>query len=128
MCNPSFLTEPTIPLTSMPAQIHVFAGILKKDLDKVFLVGGCVRDILSGKVPEDIDLLTVLPPERLLDLGFTYVDPKTAIPVFTMHHGEFGKIEIALPRGKGSGPGIMPDVREGSPAERSWTRSTAART
>jgi tRNA nucleotidyltransferase (CCA-adding enzyme) len=96
----------------MPAQIHVLSGILKRDLGKVFLVGGCVRDILSGQDPEDIDLLTVLPPERLLDLGFTYVDPKTTIPVFTMHRGDLGKIEIALPRGERSGSGIMSEVRE----------------
>jgi tRNA nucleotidyltransferase/poly(A) polymerase len=92
----------------MPARIQAFTGILKTDLDKVFLVGGCVRDILSGRDPEDIDLLAVLPPKRLLDLGFTYVDPKTTIPVFTMHRGDLGKVEIALPRGKAPGPGPCP--------------------
>lgn len=114
MHNPSYLTDSlsTIPPASMPAQIQALTGILKTDLDKVFLVGGCVRDILAGKAPEDIDLLAVLPPKRLLDLGCTYVDPKTTIPVFTMHRGDLGKIEIALPRGKESGPGAMSDVRE----------------
>jgi tRNA nucleotidyltransferase (CCA-adding enzyme) len=114
MRNPSYSPDslPTIPPASMPARIQAFTGILKTDLDKVFLVGGCVRDILSGRDPEDIDLLAVLPPKRLLDLGFTYVDPKTTIPVFTMHRGDLGKVEIALPRGKGSGSGALSEVRE----------------
>ena len=113
-CNDKTLTK-----TAIPVQVEELKKVLNEDLDKIFLVGGCVRDILSGTVPEDVDLLAVLPPQKLLDMGFIYVDPKTALPLFTMHHRELGKIEIALPRKKagdkptGGYSGIIEnDVRE----------------
>ena len=37
-----------------------------KDLDKeLYLVGGCVRDLLSNKEPKDIDLCTNLLPDQV---------------------------------------------------------------
>ena len=66
--------------------------------DNVFLVGGTVRDIIQGHVPNDIDLVAKVEPGVLLSLGAKYIDPKTAFPVFALHHNTLGKIDIALPR------------------------------
>ena len=33
---------------------------------QVRLVGGCVRDFLLGKAPEDIDIVTSIPPKEVL--------------------------------------------------------------
>ena len=108
----------TVP--DIELQKQILRDIFQGDLDKVYVVGGSVRDIIFGSAPEDIDLLAILPPKRLLELGFKYVDPRTAIPVFVMHHRVLGKIEAALPRKeKKTGNGysgfafkVIDDVRE----------------
>jgi tRNA nucleotidyltransferase (CCA-adding enzyme) len=64
----------------------------------VYMVGGAVRDALMGKQPNDIDMVALMPPHELHAMGAKYIDPKTAIPVFSMQHPTLGKIEIALPR------------------------------
>jgi tRNA nucleotidyltransferase (CCA-adding enzyme) len=66
--------------------------------DKVYLVGGTVRDTLLDKTPKDIDLLVKIEPEVLLNLGFKYIDPRTSIPIFTLSHEKLGRIEASLPR------------------------------
>jgi tRNA nucleotidyltransferase (CCA-adding enzyme) len=65
---------------------------------EVYVVGGAVRDFLVGKTPNDVDLVGYLPIDFLEGLGCVFVDPKSCIPVFSLHHPVLGKIEIAHPR------------------------------
>jgi tRNA nucleotidyltransferase (CCA-adding enzyme) len=67
-----------------PARLH----------DRVFLVGGVVRDLVLGVDSEDLDLLVALPAETLREAGFRYVAPKSGEPVFFRHIPPFGKVEV----------------------------------
>ena len=39
--------------------------ILHNESNNTYLVGGCVRDILLGKIPKDYDLVTDVPMDRI---------------------------------------------------------------
>lgn len=68
--------------------------------DKIFIVGGLVRDHLRGtlKGTLDVDLVAKLPVADILALGATPVEAKSAAPVFLLNHSVFGDIQIAQPR------------------------------
>lgn len=61
--------------------------------DLVFLVGGSVRDRLLGKVGADLDLVVVLPAERLRRCGFRLVTGKTTAPIWFRYIPALGKVE-----------------------------------
>lgn len=66
---------------------------------QAYAVGGAVRDFLMGVSSKDIDVVSIGESSitKLIELGAEYVDPKTAIPVFTLNvHGI--RVEVALPR------------------------------
>jgi putative nucleotidyltransferase with HDIG domain len=44
------------------------ASRLRAHEAKAYYVGGCVRDLLLGRVPKDYDVATDAPPERILEL------------------------------------------------------------
>jgi Poly A polymerase head domain len=48
----------------------------------VWIVGGAVRDALNGKSSRDIDLITTLPGNTLISLGFRHVVGKSTLPIF----------------------------------------------
>jgi tRNA nucleotidyltransferase (CCA-adding enzyme) len=62
--------------------------------DRIFLVGGSVRDDLLGRTGEDIDLAAALPAERLRRCGFRLVTGKTTAPIWFRCDPVFGKIEV----------------------------------
>lgn len=62
--------------------------------DRVFLVGGSVRDHLLGRVGEDIDLAAALSDEQLRRCGFRLVTGKTTAPIWFRCDPASGKIEI----------------------------------
>jgi tRNA nucleotidyltransferase (CCA-adding enzyme) len=62
--------------------------------DHIILVGGSVRDYLSGRGCEDIDLAVVLPDTRLRRCGFRLVTGKTTAPIWFRHDPSLGKIEV----------------------------------
>lgn len=66
---------------------------------KIFLVGGMVRDILTGRDCKDIDLVAALPEEKLRTLGFRPVAGKTTAPIMFRHDPGYGKIEVTLIEG-----------------------------
>ncbi len=81
-----------IPLPPHPASLlSLFPSALH---DRLFLVGGTVRDLLLGRTPKDLDLVAALPAEQLIQLGFRRVQPKSAVPIFFRFHESLGKIEI----------------------------------
>lgn len=49
----------------IPKQVEWILGQLKKNGYEAFVVGGCVRDVLLGRVPEDWDITTSAQPEAV---------------------------------------------------------------
>lgn len=64
--------------------------------DRLLLVGGTVRDLLLGREPHDLDLVSFLTHEELTLLGFRLVEATSSAPIYFKHHPAFGKIEITL--------------------------------
>lgn len=61
--------------------------------DRIFLVGGAVRDLLLGQGSVDLDLVVALPEAELTSRRFRKVTPKDAPPVLLYHSPSLGKIE-----------------------------------
>lgn len=64
--------------------------------DRVFLVGGSVRDLLLGRAGRDLDLVAAVPPEELERLRFRFVAPKSAAPIYFRFIAGVGKVEVTL--------------------------------
>jgi tRNA nucleotidyltransferase (CCA-adding enzyme) len=62
--------------------------------DRIFLVGGTVRDMLLHRKNRDIDLIAVLSDEELRELGFGLVNATSATAIYFKHHPDFGSIEV----------------------------------
>ena len=62
--------------------------------DRIFLVGGTVRDFLQQQPACDYDLIAVLPEELLPLLGFRLVAGKTTGPIWSQHDAQLGKLEL----------------------------------
>ncbi len=62
--------------------------------DRIILVGGTVRDLLSGRESQDIDLVAALPHNELCELGFRLVEPASASTIYFKHVPQSGSIEI----------------------------------
>ncbi len=62
--------------------------------DRIFIVGGSVRDLMLGNNNRDIDLVAALSDEELRNLGFRFVETASASPIYFMYSTEFGTIEI----------------------------------
>ncbi|MHB8120600.1 MAG: HD domain-containing protein [Desulfuromonadaceae bacterium] len=61
--------------------------------ERIFLVGGTLRDMLSGREGQDIDLVTSLSADELTRLGFRHVEATSGSAIYFRYHPEFGKIE-----------------------------------
>ncbi len=86
------MTSPlTIPL---PPHLDILKRLFSPDThDRIFLVGGTVRDLFLGRLPQDIDLVAALPHEQMEALGFRRIHPKSAVSIFFRFHTTLGKIE-----------------------------------
>lgn len=62
--------------------------------DRILLVGGTVRDLLTGKEPQDIDLVAAVSETQLFRLGFRLVEATSGATIYCKHHPQFGKIEV----------------------------------
>ncbi len=51
-----------------PIQLFPFLMVLEAHTDNTFLVGGACRDLLSNKTPNDYDLVTDIPMDKLIEL------------------------------------------------------------
>jgi putative nucleotidyltransferase with HDIG domain len=60
--------DPLAAAPSIPGGIRTIARILRGAGHEAYLVGGCVRDLLSGLAPADWDVTTDARPDRLLAL------------------------------------------------------------
>jgi tRNA nucleotidyltransferase (CCA-adding enzyme) len=63
---------------------------------RVFLVGGMVRDILSGVACQDIDLAAAVSPHELAPLGFRLVESKSTPNIYFWFSKHLGKVELTL--------------------------------
>jgi tRNA nucleotidyltransferase (CCA-adding enzyme) len=61
--------------------------------DRIFLVGGSVRDMLLGKEGVDVDLAAALTSDEFRAAGFRLVEGRSTAPIWFRYDGEFGKIE-----------------------------------
>jgi tRNA nucleotidyltransferase (CCA-adding enzyme) len=61
--------------------------------ERIFLVGGAVRDLLLGRESVDLDLVVALPEQELIARRFRKVEPKDAPPILLYHSPSLGKIE-----------------------------------
>lgn len=85
----------------IPSEINGIIEILIKNGYEAYIVGGCVRDMLIGKVPHDFDITTSAEPDEVMRL-FEKTIP-TGIKHGTVTVIENGKpIEITTYRTEGS--------------------------
>lgn len=64
--------------------------------DRLFLVGGMVRDLLIGVECQDVDLAAALSPSDLIPLGFLLVESRSTPNIYFFFDKQLGKIEITL--------------------------------
>jgi len=86
-------------LTSTPPfKLLPFAMLLNSMSDNNYIVGGAVRDMLSGKTPHDYDLVTDIPMDCLIDLfeegGFKTKQTGVAHFVLNVYFSDYG-VEIS---------------------------------
>lgn len=62
--------------------------------ERIFLVGGIVRDLLSGCKKNDIDLTAALTSQEFSSCGFKLVTGKTTSAIWFRHDDRYGNIEI----------------------------------
>lgn len=79
----------------MNATIAFLKGLLPETChERVFLVGGSVRDLLLGRKGRDIDLAAALSPDELAACGLRLVTGKSTQPIWFGYDKSFGKIEV----------------------------------
>lgn len=85
----------TIEKTTDNATIAFLKGQLPESChERIFLVGGSVRDLLLGHEGRDIDLVAALSAEELIVCGLRPVEGKSTAPIWFGYDKEFGKIEV----------------------------------
>jgi tRNA nucleotidyltransferase (CCA-adding enzyme) len=62
--------------------------------ERIFLVGGTVRDILLREECQDTDLAAALNVDELISSGFRLVTGKSTAPIWFRHDPALGKIEV----------------------------------
>jgi len=67
----------------IPAEVSAIIETLEKSGYEAYLVGGCVRDFLLGKIPKDWDITTNANPEKIISLF-----PKT------FYENDFGTVGV----------------------------------
>jgi len=78
--------KPIINNSQIPSYVTHVTQTLETSGFEVFLVGGCVRDLIMGKTPKDWDITTNAKPEQI-------------IPLFdkTVYENTFGTVGVCLP-------------------------------
>ncbi len=61
---------------------------------RIVMVGGTVRDMITGRECKDLDLVSSLSDGELLALGFRLVEASSGADIYFRHNPDFGKIEI----------------------------------
>lgn len=65
----SSILESRIPMDiSLPKDIKDLSDIFKKNGKSLYLVGGAVRDAMTGKIPKDFDVATDATPDEVIEM------------------------------------------------------------
>ncbi len=78
--------KPNIENSKIPSSVTHVTETLEKAGFEVFLVGGCVRDLIMGRDPKDWDVTTNAKPEEIM-------------PLFekTVYENDFGTVGVCIP-------------------------------
>src|ERR1700682_1661792 len=76
------------------ALARAIIGTLHKAGYQAYLVGGCVRDLLLGRVPQDFDVSTDAPPDRIMQLFPNSGQVGAHFGVVVVHEGAW-HVEVA---------------------------------
>jgi len=81
--------------SKIPSYVTHVTSALEKAGFEVFLVGGCVRDLIIGREPKDWDITTNAKPEEI-------------IPLFdkTIYENTYGTVGVCIPKEVSQTPGI----------------------
>jgi Poly A polymerase head domain len=80
---------------ALPPDIRYVLDRLGQAGGHAWMVGGCVRDVVSGKTPREVDVTTTLLPEQVLHVRFTAF-PSNALWVLAMDCGKVHCSEVHL--------------------------------
>ncbi|MFA6177772.1 MAG: HD domain-containing protein [Candidatus Paceibacterota bacterium] len=74
-------------ISKTPKEVSHVTNTLEKDGFEAYLVGGCVRDLLMSKEPNDWDITTNAKPEQIISLFEK-----------TVYENGFGTVAVVVPR------------------------------
>src|SRR3989338_9566235 len=72
-------------IPKIPKEVSHVTDTLEKACFEAYLVGGCVRDLLMDKEPEDWDVATNAKPEQIINLFEK-----------TVYENDFGTVGVCL--------------------------------
>ena len=78
--------KPIIDNSKIPSYVTHVTETLEKGNFEVFLVGGCVRDLIIGRTPKDWDITTNAKPEEIIGLFEK-----------TVYENTFGTVGVCIP-------------------------------
>ncbi len=73
-------------LPKIPKEVSHVTATLEKDGFEAYLVGGCVRDLIMGRIPKDWDVTTNAKPEEIIKLFEK-----------TVYENTFGTVGVCVP-------------------------------
>src|SRR3989338_4311707 len=74
-------------ISKIPKEVSYVTQTLEKSGFEVFLVGGCVRDLIMGREPKDWDVTTNAKPEQIVELFEK-----------TVYENTFGTVAVVVSR------------------------------
>lgn len=90
----------SIPKNKIPASVSYVTKTIEKAGFDAYLVGGCVRDLLMGREPNDWDITTKAKPKDIIELFEK-----------TVYENTFGTVAVCLPRETVDGK-VSPETTE----------------
>lgn len=85
----------------IPSKVETIINILETAGFEAYAVGGCVRDTLLGRTPNDWDITTSARPEQVKELFHRTVDTGLAHGTVTVLMDKEGFEDYYLPCGRG---------------------------
>ena len=78
---------------AIPKEVKEIAAVLEGAGYKVYIVGGCLRDLLIGAEPKDWDLTTDARPEKIQELLANFGGATKEKPA-TVYENTFGTVGV----------------------------------